>query len=408
MARVRPTFWRKQIDKLVQSENIPVVFKQYLNFGTDGGETGYGFRDNAGTIQFKNSSGVWADLGSGGGGGVTDGDKGDITVSGSGTVWTIDNQAVTRQKMEHIQSQHFLGRHAGSTGDVQEVSPTQARTMLGLATVATSGDYNDLSNLPDLSVFDEVEQYANLAAFPATGDITKFYLAQDTGIMYRWTGSGYDVISASLALGETSSTAYRGDRGKEAYDHSQIVTGNPHGTVAGDISDFNEAAQDAVGTILQNTDDAAWTYDDAAQNISFVTPPAHIGNRTANPTLDGTEEILILDNSNGELRKVTSQGIADLAPGGSGITRSINNVTTSTTAGSSTNTDYEYNCTGTLVITLPTAVGNTNLYTVKRVSGSVSIACTGAETIEGSSTADLTIDGMSLTVSSDGANWTIK
>lgn len=68
MARVRPTFWKKQIDKLVQSENIPVVFKQYLNFGTDGGDTGYGFRDNAGTIQFKNSGGTWANLGPGGGG----------------------------------------------------------------------------------------------------------------------------------------------------------------------------------------------------------------------------------------------------------------------------------------------------------------------------------------------------
>jgi hypothetical protein len=41
--------------------------------------------------------------------------------------------------------------------------------------------------------------------------------------------------TALLALGETSTTAYRGDRGKTAYDHSQITTGNPHGTTAADV-----------------------------------------------------------------------------------------------------------------------------------------------------------------------------
>ena len=41
--------------------------------------------------------------------------------------------------------------------------------------------------------------------------------------------------TALLALGETSTTAYRGDRGKTAYDHSQVVTGNPHGTTAADV-----------------------------------------------------------------------------------------------------------------------------------------------------------------------------
>lgn len=38
-----------------------------------------------------------------------------------------------------------------------------------------------------------------------------------------------------MALGETSSTAYRGDRGKTGYDHSQVTTGNPHGTTAADV-----------------------------------------------------------------------------------------------------------------------------------------------------------------------------
>lgn len=73
--------------------------------------------------------------------------------------------------------------------------------------------------------FDNIEEYDNLAAFPTTGEEGKIYVAKDTNLTYRWTGSQYVEISPSLALGETATTAYRGDRGKVAYTHSQ-VSGN--------------------------------------------------------------------------------------------------------------------------------------------------------------------------------------
>jgi hypothetical protein len=79
-----------------------------------------------------------------------------------------------------------------------------------------------------------VLSYASQSAFPATGETGKIYIAEDTNKTYRWSGSVYAEISESLALGETSSTAYRGDRGKAAYDHSQ-TTGNPHGTTKSDV-----------------------------------------------------------------------------------------------------------------------------------------------------------------------------
>ena len=88
------------------------------------------------------------------------------------------------------------------------------------------------SQLP--SYVDDVLSYASQSAFPATGETGKIYIAEDTNKTYRWSGSAYAEISASLALGETSSTAYRGDRGKTAYDHSQ-TQGNPHGTTAADV-----------------------------------------------------------------------------------------------------------------------------------------------------------------------------
>lgn len=43
---------------------------RYLNWNTISGETGYGIRDNAGTMQFKNSGGAWTSFGAGGGGAV--------------------------------------------------------------------------------------------------------------------------------------------------------------------------------------------------------------------------------------------------------------------------------------------------------------------------------------------------
>lgn len=70
--------------------------------------------------------------------------------------------------------------------------------------------------------FDNIDEYDSLADFPETGEEGKIYVAKDTNLTYRWTGTQYIEISPSLALGETATTAYRGDRGKAAYDHSQI------------------------------------------------------------------------------------------------------------------------------------------------------------------------------------------
>lgn len=103
----------------------------------------------------------------------------------------------------------------------------------GFATLDNGGKVPS-SQLP--SYVDDVVEYASLSAFPTTGEAGKIYVAQDTNKTYRWTGTAYVEISASLALGETSSTAYRGDRGKAAYDHSQITGANPHGVTKAHVS----------------------------------------------------------------------------------------------------------------------------------------------------------------------------
>ena len=70
------------------------------------------------------------------------------------------------------------------------------------------------------SYVDDVLEFNTFANFPTVGEAGKIYVSIGTNLAYRWSGSAYTVISPSLALGETTATAYRGDRGKTAYDHS--------------------------------------------------------------------------------------------------------------------------------------------------------------------------------------------
>lgn len=58
----------------------------------------------------------------GGGTTIADGDKGDITVSSSGTVWTVNNTAITYAKLQNVTSQRLLGRYAATDGSTQEIS----------------------------------------------------------------------------------------------------------------------------------------------------------------------------------------------------------------------------------------------------------------------------------------------
>lgn len=66
-----------------------------------------------------------------GGGGVSDGDKGDITVSGGGATWTIDNNVVSYAKMQDVTDARLIGRSAGSSGDPQEITVGSPITLSG-------------------------------------------------------------------------------------------------------------------------------------------------------------------------------------------------------------------------------------------------------------------------------------
>jgi hypothetical protein len=77
-------------------------------------------------IKFGDGTTAWNSLSyasGGGGGGISDGDKGDITVSSSGATWTIDNDAVTYAKMQNVSAtSRLLGRASSGSGNVEEIT----------------------------------------------------------------------------------------------------------------------------------------------------------------------------------------------------------------------------------------------------------------------------------------------
>lgn len=90
------------------------------------------------------------------------------------------------------------------------------------------------------------------------------------------------------------------------------------------------------------------------------------------------------------------------------ISRVILSVSSPTTLGSASNTDYVYLVSGNTAVTLPTAVSNTNRYTIKNTgTGTVVVQTTSSQTIDASNSASLPVQYTSLDLISNGSNWNV-
>lgn len=126
----------------------------------------------------------------------------------------------------------------------------------GVANGIATLDQNGLvpsSQLP--SYVDDVIEVSTFSALPEIGESGKIYITQDTNLTYRWSGTAYVEISQSLALGETSSTAYAGDKGKATTDKvnrlpNKMLTGTTGSSVSDSsvVLNFSYYDQEAQST----------------------------------------------------------------------------------------------------------------------------------------------------------------
>lgn len=166
----------------------------------------------------------------------------------------------------------------------------------GLASLNESGIIPS-AQLP--SYVDDVIEVDTFSNLPGTGESGKIYIVQDTNLTYRWSGTDYVEISKSLALGETSSTAYPGDKGKATTDKLNRI---PDKLIT-DIVNVNQSTTEAV---LKFT-----TYRQEAQQI---------GRNTLTITSATTSQAGLMSSSD----KTKLDGLKDQA----GITSDINAVQT--------------------------------------------------------------------------------
>lgn len=171
-----------------------------------------------------------------------------------------DNAKYYKEEAERLAGVYAVEDNLTSTSTIHSLSANQGRVLnekIGAPNGVASLDANGRvpsTQLP--SYVDDVLEYASVNNFPATGENGKIYIALDTNKIYRWSGSAYVEISESLALGETSSTAYAGDKGKRNADDidaiqevipSNASTSNKLATMA-DVGGGGHVLQNQSGT----------------------------------------------------------------------------------------------------------------------------------------------------------------
>ncbi len=160
------------------------------------------------------------------------------------------------------------------------IKNSQKAVVNGVATLDANGKVPS-SQLP--SYVDDVLEYSNASSFPATGEIGKIYVALDTNKIYRFSGTQYTVISETLSLGETASTAYSGASGKaNATAIAALQTLFTNGVAnkafkivdssgnALDYSTLKDAITKANAGVNANLSDSSTAMDIATTASSFV------------------------------------------------------------------------------------------------------------------------------------------
>lgn len=295
-------------------------------------------------------------------------DKVDNTSDATKPVSTAQSMAISSAKSGAIQE-------SKSYTDTQLTEYLKIRTFLddykgqanGVAELNSEGKV-PVAQLP--SYVDDVVEYANLSGFPTTGEAGKIYVDKQTNKTYRWSGTSYTEISASLALGETSSTAYAGDKGKanataigtlqtkvgtlETADGNNVkLTGDQ--TIAG-VKKFSSAPQFLDGALIADNPLTFEYTDNGTAYKATLEPDGQVrGNLSF--TLPSTTGTLALNtpastSANGLMTSAMVTKLNGIATGATANTGTVTSVTIAAGTGISVDNTAAITTSGTRTISL--------------------------------------------------------